>query len=351
MAMIQRKDKKGQATYLVRVRDVHGRWYPAQSFDRKVDAQAHERALLTQRDQGADSQIDRDLTVASYYERWSRECRGQVSVGWKITQDQMARDYALPHLAHRILSEVRPHDIGWALERVAQTGLSPQTVKHVYSLLHKIFEDAVEHYGILARNPVLRRYRPRVPLRERNFLSPAQSWKLLDHVRSHYLGPAIWLQTLAGLRPSEVQALTWGAVDFDREQILIRASFNNKEDRIQAHPKQDDWGTAPIPPALRRFLWERRGEESEFVAQSSKCSMLPYETYLRALKSVCLEAGVPHVTPHELRHSCTEIYVQAGASAEDIRRLLNQSSLSATARYMHRTDERLLGIAAKVGMV
>jgi site-specific recombinase XerD len=55
------------------------------------------------------------------------------------------------------------------------------------------------------------------------------------------------------------------------------------------------------------------------------------------------------VTPHELRHSCTELYVQAGASAEDLRRLLNHKSLAATIRYMHRTDERLQRIASQVG--
>ncbi len=77
--------------------------------------------------------------------------------------------------------------------------------------------------------------------------------------------------------------------------------------------------------------------------------MLSYETYLRALRRACQEAGVPEVTPHELRHSCAELYVQAGATAEDIRRLLNQSSLTATARYMHRTDERLNLIASRLG--
>ena len=39
----------------------------------------------------------------------------------------------------------------------------------------------------------------------------------------------------------------------------------------------------------------------------------------------------------------------AGATAEDIRRLLNQSSLTAPARYMHRTDKRLNRIAAPIG--
>jgi integrase len=166
------------------------------------------------------------------------------------------------------------------------------------------------------------------------------------------MGPAVWLQVLSGLRPSEAQALRWESVDFELKQILIRAAFNNKENRIQEHPKQEDWGRAPMPEALMEYLdslRRRRGSTKGFVVPSGKGEMLPYETYLRGLRPLCESAGVPIVTPHELRHSCTEIYVQAGASAEDVRRLLNQSSLTATARYMHRTEGRLSGIAAQVG--
>ncbi|MEK7692076.1 MAG: hypothetical protein AAB425_13765 [Bdellovibrionota bacterium] len=40
--------------------------------------------------------------------------------------------------------------------------------------------------------------------------------------------------------------------------------------------------------------------------------------------------------------------MRAGAGVEDVRRLLNQKSLTATASYIHRSDERLQGLAACV---
>ncbi|OFZ79529.1 MAG: hypothetical protein A2583_10095 [Bdellovibrionales bacterium RIFOXYD1_FULL_53_11] len=183
----------------------------------------------------------------------------------------------------------------------------------------------VEHYGILARNPVLRRYRPVVAIRERAFLAPSDSWKLLRHCEQHYVGRGIWLQLLAGMRPGEMQALRWNCVDFERNQILIRATYNRKEKCLQEHPKQEDWGRAPMVPELRRFLWDRRGGEQEFVApgepgQPSKEDgrMLSYETYEDGLKRLCNELCITKVTPHELRHSCTELFIQFGASAEDM---------------------------------
>jgi integrase len=147
------------------------------------------------------------------------------------------------------------------------------------------------------------------------------------------------------------QALWWKAIDFEGSQILIRATFNKKLRVLQDQPKQGDWGRAPMPAPLIEFLAERskgRGPE-DFVAPNINGGMLSYESFVtRVLPGFCKRAGVKRITPHELRHSCTELYVQEGASAEDLRRLLNHKSLSATIRYMHRTDERLLGISSRI---
>jgi hypothetical protein len=131
MAIVRRMNSKREVSYQVKVRDPLGRWYPSQTFATKAQADVYERQLLGQRDQGdmALQSSQRELSVESYFQIWSAQCRGDVSEGWKISQDQMARDYVLPHLGHRKLIEVRPQDIGWTLEQVRLKGLSAQTVK------------------------------------------------------------------------------------------------------------------------------------------------------------------------------------------------------------------------------
>ncbi len=63
------------------------------------------------------------------------------------------------------------------------------------------------------------------------------------------------------------------------------------------------------------------------------------------LKSFCVSVGLTPVTLHELRHSCTELWMDNGANIEDIRRLLNHKSSQTTARYIHRSDNRIRDIA------
>lgn len=229
-------------------------------------------------------------------------------------------------------------------------GCSKQTVLHIYNLLHKIFADAVEEYEFLDFNPVKAKYRPKLRKALRQFLKPDEARRLMQVCQGHWLGPAIWIGLLSGLSPSEIQALTWGSVNLVDRHITIKAAYIRKTKTLQPYPKQGEWGRAPMPQVLIDYLLPKRRQlSSQFVACGPKGEMLSYHSFYSGLKRLCREAGVTAVTPHELRHSCTELYVELGASLEDLRRLLNHKSSSVTATYVHQTNERLQKIATEVG--
>lgn len=352
MAIVVRKRKNGNPSYLVRVKDDEGNWFPAETYDDELAAKERENELVRIKRKGGKALSDdaKKVLFDEYWSVWSKENRSDVSEGWKISQNQMYRTYIKPVLGESKMVEISAPEIGRVLNRAQEMGLGDQTRKHIYSLLRKMFNDAVEYYEMLVSSPVKPKFhRPKISGTKRNFLLPAQAWHLLEHSKDHYLGPAIWIQVLSGLRPSEVQALRWRSVMFDLNQLLICEAYNNKTKQLQPFPKQEDWDYSPIPPQLKAYLKSLPvPSEDSFVVQGPGGGMLSYRTYLPSLKRFCEKVGVPPVTPHELRHTCTEIYVQAGASAEDIRRLLNHSSLTATKNYIHRTDERLNSIAGSI---
>lgn len=353
MAIVKLKNMDGSLRYQVKVRDPQGNWYPTPCFTHEDEALKYESDLKLRKRKGAKtiSAEAKTVTVREYHDVWSADCRTEVSAGWRMSQVQMFKDYVEPVIGDLTMIEVTTPLVGKVMNRAKEMGRAPQTREHIYTLLRKMFADAVEYYEMLAVNPVKPKFhKPKVPVRERDFLVPAQAWRLLEAVERHYLGPAIWIQMLAGLRVSEVQALRWKHVLFDVGQLLIRGAFNNKIGQLQDYPKQEDWGWAPLAPKLAQYLYALPHKApDDFVAKGYKGGMLPYETYNRALVRLCGIAGVPVVTTHELRHSCTEIYAQAGCTQEDIRRLLNQKSVATTARYIHRTDDRLKYFASKLG--
>lgn len=338
--------------YQVRVRDLNGRWFPYKTFRRKVDAKRYEAKLLHERGEGRVAPLSkvRKLLFRDYFSEWMAECRSQVSDGWKTSNRQIYRSHIAGHLGSRALINISKRDIAKVLLDVKERGLAEQTQAHVYNMLHKMFDDAIHHFEYLTFNPVIKKYKPSIPKKERNFLKYNDAWKLLNFTKDHWLGPAIWLSSLSALRPCEVQGLKWSAVDFEHHRIIISKIYNRKEKRMQNYPKQEDWGQAPIPSALSVYLLSlrRNGSISEYVASGPDGMMLSYSSYLKGLKRLCREAGVTVLTPHELRHTATEMYYTAGANTEDLKRLLNHSSVRTTEAYIHRTSERLAGIAEKL---
>jgi integrase len=351
MAILIRKNKAGKPRYRVCVRDSLGAIYPTKTFGILRDAKHYERDLQDKKDKKyqAISILKRNIEVHRYVAEWLLYRKQNLSVGWYKKVSHMTNAYVLPFIGTMKLGEVAPTYVGNILGNMKRKGLKDQTRLHVYNILNKLFKDAIEYFGYLEKNPVLKMDKPKVYRIERNFLRPEDAFKLLAHCKEHYLGPAVWLGVLAGLRPSETQALQWRSVDFEKGQILVCSSFNRSEGSIQPHPKQKDWLIVPMPKMLSNYLLSHKVRfPLGFVAPALRGGMLDYSKFYRELKKLCLSVAVKAVTPHELRHSCTEIWFHHGATLEDVRRLLGHKSSETTRRYVHKTDDRLIEIAKEI---
>ena len=170
---------------------------------------------------------------------------------------------------------------------------------------------------------------------------------MLSESRNKYIGPAIWIAALAALRTNEIQALRWGAIDFERNVIRIVAGYKRGIRVLEPYPKQKKHGSAPMIPILRDYLKGLSVGKSpdEFVMPGVNTSIMDHGTFYQQLRKLCRTLGLPTISPHALRHSCTEIWCESGASEEDIVRLLNQSGSASVRRYIHKTPERLMRIA------
>ena len=229
---------------------------------------------------------------------------------------------------------------------------SVQMQLHVYNLLNRILTDATSADHIISRNPLSTRFRPDIKSMERNHLNTAESKRLLVASRDHKCGLAIWLGLLAALRPSEVQGLCWTSVDFEKNLITVKDAFKRKVGRLESFPKGKRVGVVPMIPALKDLLLEHRHGKSpnDFVVQGNRKAMLGYSSFRNALHRLCKEIGIKSVTPHELRHSATELWVEQGATEEDIVRLLNHSGAPSVRRYLHRDNSRLQLIASTIAI-
>jgi integrase len=354
--MIKRRIKKnGDFTYQVRVKDPLGSWFPAKSFDRRIDAERYEALLKSRALDGDFAEATRasSMRFSEFWEIWKSSCRSHASESWRRSQDQIGRDYILPKLGVLRLNQVQPIHVRQVLNGMIDLGRSPQTVRHAYSVMHCIFERAIDEFGMSLRNPVLRKLKPKVPRKSRPHLTPNDARTLMMHSRNHYLGPAIWLGLAIGLRSEAIIALKVKCVDLTNGEIHIRAGYKRHMNRIEDHPKGKDWSVVGMPGDLAAYLKtivEGRTPD-DFVCRGPTGQMLRYEHFNDGLARLCRSAGVPRMTPHELRHSASELWYEMGASDEDIRQLLGHKDLGTMMIYKHRAPDRLRALASSISLV
>lgn len=348
----RRKTLSGEIKYVVRVKDKNGNWYPSRTFDNSSDAKAFERSLFDEKAKGAKLLPGAKYTLKQYWDKWKDERRTESSISWKHTQGQLFELHIAPYLGEKILTEITKIDISNLLGKLKELDLASGTRLHIYIILNKLFRDAIEFYEILLVSPVRRDHRPKLSETQRDFLKPNESRRFLQSVVDHQYGVAYWIMLGCGLRIGEVQGLKRRDIDLDEGVIHLKRQWHEKEQRFTELKNRRET-VVQMPSALVEFLKSKFPSKmvpDALVVTNSVGNVSDRKKIYSNLKRACKKAGLKEICPHELRHSCTELWIEMGASIEDLRRLLNHKSSVSTQKYIHRTTERLSRLATQVNM-
>ncbi|MGA5302917.1 tyrosine recombinase XerC [Nucisporomicrobium flavum] len=140
-----------------------------------------------------------------------------------------------------------------------------------------------------------------------------------------------------GVRVSELCGLD--IADVDEARRVIRVFGKGAKERavpygVPAQRALDDWLAHGRPKLAHAtsgdalFLGARGGRLQQTVVR-------------RIVRAAALAAGLPHTSPHDLRHSAATHLLDGGADLRAVQDLLGHSSLSSTQIYTHVSTERL----------
>jgi integrase/recombinase XerC len=139
-----------------------------------------------------------------------------------------------------------------------------------------------------------------------------------------------------GVRVSELCGLDLDDVDAARRVIRVFGKGAKERSVPYGVPAQhalDDWlrtGRAHLaqPGARALFVGVRGGRLQQTVVR-------------RVVAAAAQAAGLPHTSPHDLRHSAATHLLDGGADLRAVQDLLGHASLSSTQIYTHVSTERL----------
>jgi integrase len=228
----------------------------------------------------------------------------------------------------------------------AKSGLSPMTVHHVHSCLHKACKDAVR-WGHLPKNPLDAADPPR---KKSNGTKEMQTWSkeqlraFLGSVRADRLSPLWHLIAMTGMRRGEAIGLRWSDVDLENSRLSVRrALIPTNREVVVSEPKTAkgrrvialDAATVEVLKAqATRQLEEQTSSadwvETGFVFTVENGQALDPESVSRYWRQAVQKALLPPIRLHDLRHTHATLALQAGIHPKVVSERLGHAAVSIT---------------------
>lgn len=224
-------------------------------------------------------------------------------------------------------------DIDTFLTRMVSRGISPGATNNIISALRSFFS-YLRDMELINQDPTSRIRRPRVTRRVRQAPSPEVVSKLVaPHLDTRYYC-LLRLLVDCGLRVHEVVKIRLS--DIDMEKLLITVTGKGGKTRVVPF-SNSTYG------AIRAQLVDlnEHGYQGEWLFPGKDARKhLTTNAVRRELRRLCKRMGLPHITPHQLRHYFATSMLSAGASLRVTAEILGHSQPSTTANiYWHVIDQ------------
>ena len=299
-----------------------------------------------------------ELTLREAAAQWLATRRPDPKAAPDVHDRQAARfrdnsqhfeDHILPRLGDLRLPEITVDEARAFVKRLegtpkksrradadTKTGpgtLRPSTVRNVVVTLRKLLGDL----GYPIRISV------KVPRAGYDWIrTGGEVVRFLDACGDGWFRVVASLAVYAGLRTGEVAALTWHAIDFDREVMVIDKSWSGPT-------KSGKPRTVPLAPELAVLLKRWRltvgGASKDRVVLRARTRKVDGDAVVtleplndsdlaKRTRAVCAKAKINGVTYHQLRHTFATMIAER-MPLPAVRELLGHADITTTARYAH----------------
>ena len=251
-----------------------------------------------------------------------------------------------PSLGTKSIPELTVHDIDKLRVKLEKAGKSPQTVKHVLTLVKRMLNFALRRGYVESIPGTLHITMPTVDNKVTENLTADQVQKLLqalDEEADQVQASLVRLALFTGMRRGALLNLQWNDLDFERGFITLRGDVAKKQ-------KTE---TIPMNEQARVILSGLTRTSSPYVFPG-RFDNTPRGNITPLLKRVREKAGLPESFRmlHGLRHSFASWLASSGqVSMYELQKLLTHSSPQMTQRYAHLHDDALRkasGVAASL---
>jgi integrase len=284
-------------------------------------------------------------TVSEYLMGWLDETAATVKPSTIHTYAGVVARHLVPDLGAIPLAKLSARDVQTLYGRLLGRGLSPSSVRLAHSVLHRALDRAVA-LRLVVTNAADAAKQPRSMRPKVRTLSADEARAFLSAALADDLAP-LWLLALhTQMRQGEMIALRWQDVDLARGTLTVRQTRTRDAtgkqtygDPKSVHGRRTITLGAETVAALRAHRTaqlERRlrlgpaWHDEDAVFDRGDGRPVAARTLHTRYKRVLVDAGVPDVRFHDLRHTGATLMIASGVPAKVVSERLGHANISIT---------------------
>lgn len=261
--------------------------------------------------------------------------------------------HVAPHIGSVKLAKLTGSQVNALYARLAESGkkdgksgLSPMTIHHVHSCLHKACKDAVR-WGHLPKNPLDAADPPRKKgdgTREMQTWSAEQLKAFLSSVADERLHALWYTIAFTGMRRGEAIGLRWSDVDLENGRLSVRRALipTNREVVVSEPKTAKGRRVVALDPSTIEVLKGQASQQREeqtgcedwvetgFVFTRASGAVLDPESVSRHFRQAVRRSMLPPIRLHDLRHTHATLALQAGIHPKVVSERLGHATVSIT---------------------
>jgi integrase len=316
------------------------------------DAQKELRNLLHSIDNGTFVQPTK-MTVAQYLEQWLEMHKANVELTTHDWYAMVCRKHIAPHLGQIQLQALTPFAIQQFYSDKLKSGrldgkgeaLSPNTVRHIHSVLRKALNVAVK-LQLIPRNPCNAVEQPRPVKKEASYWTPEEAAKFLEGIKGDRLYTLFYIALATGLRRGELLGLQWKDVDLNKRSLTVRQVIvrRSKGTLVKTPKTEKSRATISLSSSAVEVLKKYKAQQAQerlamgdqyhntdFVFTTFEGKSLE-PTYISGdyFRKLIKKSKVRKINFHALRHTHATILASQGVPLKVVSERLRHSSVAIT---------------------
>ncbi len=327
---------------------------PSKTFDNYADAKAEAAKRELQGGTTGKGTLGRYLHDWLAYQEQMGLIRPVTAAKYRpIIEDVSA------HIGSVALAKVDVDHVEFWLGKLRQRGVADSSMRTYKATLSSALKDALLQKKVSHNPCTIARIAPNKDTQERVVLPLSQMREFLTLLDLTKHGPVYRLAAATGMRRGELCGLTWGNVDFERQELHVRQVVTNinRKGLVVGPPKSKSGvRTIPLSDTALRLLREAklRSGGATYVFPGPNGSPRSPSAVSSAGQRAKVQLGLPEsFSPvHGCRHLFATEALRAGVNPRTLQTLLGHAKIEETLMYVKPDDsDRRSAVLALEGLL